>query len=258
MTSEEYVKKSYNFPYTLIIKHKENLLYYFGEVHTNNPDHNQWGKFREFWEEFLIKTESKKRIVFVEGGIPPCEDSESKNILANGGSGLTTFLAIENKIEIYSPEPDRSLEIKMLEEKFSRDEIIYAYFARQSVVWHRFMEPRIDFSKYINNYLNKLSKHADWKDYDFSIDNIKRIHENIFGKKFENDLSLFKSITDPYFSDDNVVVRVIRQISHEREIFIVGEILRFIKSGYSIFVEYGGSHLVVQEPLLREMLEIGE
>jgi len=182
MTREEYVKKIHNFPYTLIIKHKKNILYYFGEVHTNNPDHDQWGKFRKFWKEFLIETEGKKRIVFVEGGIPPCEDDEEKSILINGAPGLATFLATEKNIEIYSPEPDRSLEIKMLEEKFTRDEIIYSYFARQCRTWHRFMEPRIDFNEYINNYLYKISKHTDWKDYDFSIDNIKK-YTKIFLEK---------------------------------------------------------------------------
>ena len=54
------------------------------------------------------------------------------------------------------------------------------------------------------------------------------------------------------------MVGVLRAISFKREDYIVGEILRYIENGYSIFVEYGESHLVVQEPLLREILEIGE
>lgn len=238
-----------------MLKSGLNFLYYFGERHLFKPVDPQWGELEVFWEDFIEKTKNQKRIVFTEGGIRPVEESKEQSIIKHSGMGLVTYLANKENIEVYSPEPDEKYERIELEKVFSRDTIQYYYFARMVLQWGKNNDPKPDFIKYINGYLDNAKKKSDWSDYDFSLDNMKRIHSELFAYSFdENDTDFFYNVSNP------VVIRSeINKVSAAstviRDEYIVGQIDRYINEGYSIFAEYGCSHVVMQEPLLRELFE---
>ena len=255
LTYEQYSKIRHKIPYTLVLGTGSNLLYYFGERHSFNPADEQWVEEKEFWKDFLDKTKDTKRIVFIEGGIRPHEESEEQSIFKHGGMGLATYLAKQESIKTYSPEPNEKYERDELGKEFSKEEIQYYYFARVVHQWGRKQEPKPDFEKYINQYLQGDKKESGWIDFDFSLEAMKKIHTSLFKTAFdENDTDFFYNVVNPVVPK-TIVNKVSAMSSSIRDKYIVGEIKKYISNGYSIFAQYGCSHLVMQEPALRELFE---
>ena len=177
-----------------------------------------------------------------------------KSIRAHGGMGLTEFDARAEKLKLRSPEPPENLERKILEKKYSRDEIQYYYFIRVVHQWTRMLRPRMPFEQYIEAYLQADKRKSGWRRYDFSLRHMKRVHEKLFGTAFnEKNTKHSEKASDPYGSL-SVVCRVVRDSGPYRDEYIVRKIIAYARKGYSIFVHYGGSHAVVQRPLLKELL----
>ena len=125
MTAEDYIKIEHSRPYTFIYRVGDSILYYYGEGtskgHSYDPEDKQWEIEKNFWSGFLRDTEGKKRIVLVEGGKAPIEQTEQEAISKYGGVGLVTFLAAQNGIDTYSPEPEARHEVIELEKNFSKE-----------------------------------------------------------------------------------------------------------------------------------------
>ncbi len=254
MTHEEYEKTQHETPYTYVIRSGTAVLYFFGERHSFNPDDEQWVKVRVFWNSFIAETEGKKRIFFIEGGVRKNEEDEIKAILEQGGLGLVTYLAHKDNVEIYSPEPDASLERIELEKGFSKEEIQYYYFARVAYQWGKIPDPKPDFESYIGKYLKRDKDESNWNVFDFSLEAMKKIHTAIFGTVFdEHDNDFLYSIINPI--DQNTVINKVSRRSGEiRDMHIAEEIRKYMKNGYSIYAQFGAHHAVVEEPLLKEIL----
>lgn len=255
MSYDDYSKTRHGTPYTLSLNSGSNFLYYFGERHSFNPADEQWVEQKKFWQDFLQKTVNQKRIVFVEGGIRPIEENEEQSILKHGGMGLATYLAHQENIETYSPEPSEKYEREELGKKFSKQEIQYYYFARIVHQWSRKQDPKPNFEQYISKYLEGDRRESGWTDFDFSLEAMKKIHANLFENSFdENDADFFYSIINPIVPK-SIVNEVSRMSSDIRDKYIVDEITKYISNDYSIFAQYGCTHVIIQEPLLREILQ---
>ena len=253
MTYDEYQKNRHKTPYLLTIRAGSNFLYYFGERHSFNPEDTQWVEEKEFWNKFLSDTENQKRIVFVEGGKRPDEVDEKQSILKHGGMGLATYFAHQAGIETYSPEPNEKWERSELEKEFTREQIQCYYFSRVVHQWGRKQNPKPVFEEYITHFLEGDKKESGWSDFDFSLGSMKKIHVDIFHTAFnENDADFFYSVVNPV-ELKTIVNKVSRASSEIRDKYIVGKIEEYIKQGYSIFAQYGCSHVVMQEPLLKEI-----
>ena len=254
MTYDKYKNVHHPTPYLFTLKSGSNFVYYFGEKHSFDPDHPQWSDEKEFWNKFLEDTRDKKRIVFIEGGKRPVEADENQSILKHGGMGLVTYLAHEAQIETFSPEPDEKYERSEMEKEFSREEIQYYYFARIVHQWSKKQDPKPDFKEYVNGYLEGDKKESGWVDFDFSLEAMKKIHSNLFNKLFdENDTNLFYDAITPV-ELNTMVNKVSRASSQIRDQYIVQQICDYVSKGYSIYLQYGASHAVMQEPLLKELL----
>lgn len=254
MTEDEYSRIKHKTPYVYKIQTGKQFLYYFGEKHSFNPDDSQWVQVRNFFSDFVKNTENQKRIAFVEAGRPPVKETENGSILEAGGTGLITFLASQLNIEVYCPEPSRVYEIRELEKQFSREEIEYYYFARIVNQWGRIPDPKPKFEEYVSRFLERDEKNSGWNDFDFSYENLKRIHRNMFKAEFnENNSSFFRELVTPV-DLKTTINKVSRASGVIRENYIINEISKYWDNGYSIFIEYGSSHAVIQEPLLKEML----
>lgn len=246
MSHEEYKKTGARAPYTLVIKSGENYLYYFGEAHTSDSGHPQWAKWREFWNEFLAKTEGRKRIVFVEGNSVDVYPTEEQAISIASGMGLTALHASNNSIEIYSPEPNREEEIVELEKEYPRSLINYFYIARQAEQWGRKKDSRPGFEEYVVPH---------FKYYGTTLEEIRATHKELFGADFdETATQFFHEIVDPIFPERSIINKISQRVSGMRDEHIVNKICEYMGKGYSVFGQYGHTHVVVQEPLLREIL----
>lgn len=253
LTYEKYAETPHPIPYKLVLKKNGTSLHYFGEKHTYEPKHPQWDVLKNFWSRFLEETAGRKRVVLIEGGIRPVAGDEEQAIIEYGGMGLLTYLANKEGIEVFSPEPDEKYERAQAEKHFPRDVIQYYYFARVVLQWNRKSEPKPDFVGYITRYLESDREESGWDDYDFSLDHMKSIQMELFYRQFdEHDEKFFYDASNPVIIQSDVN-KVSALSSIIRDQYIVDQIQKYMQDGYSIFAEYGCSHVVMQEPALREM-----
>jgi hypothetical protein len=255
MTPEEYRQTEWPAPYILRLRRADANLYYFGEEHSHDPANPQWDKAKSLWKEFLADS-SQKKVALVEGGVRKAGATEEASIRSDGGMGLVCFLAKTAGIDAASPEPDGSEEYRMLEKEFSRDQIQYYYFARMAYQWMQMGEPKQGFNEYISNSLKWEEHVSGWKDFDFSLDHMKAIHASLFGKPFSLDDSktLYDAI-NPMSESVGPINQVSRTTSRLRDEHIAAAIVRYLEQGCSVYAQFGFSHVVVQEPWLRERLQ---
>ncbi len=239
-------------PYFFIIRNKRQVLYYFGAKHSYDPSHEQFLTLKNFWKDFIIETQNKNCIVLIEGSKRPIMDSEEEAIKRGGEVHFITFLAAKNNIETKTPEPDQKLENKELLKQFSKEEIIYYYFARTVSQWNRHPQ-KPEFKTYIQPYLKKDEEVSQWPNFEFSLNHMKLIHKNLFGTDFnELNSEFFNKIVNPTLTI-SIINKVAATSSRFREIKILQEIEKLWKNGKNIFVVYGQGHAVVQEPVLKTL-----
>lgn len=105
MTSQEYRKLSIRSPYKYVINSGDQFLYYFGDNHSSDPDDSQYNELFKFWKEFVIKTEGRQRIVFIEGGLTPISNTLKEAIRKNSTAGCITYLAKESDMGVSDSKP---------------------------------------------------------------------------------------------------------------------------------------------------------
>ncbi len=253
-TYKEYAVSMHTKPYTYSIDKGQQVLYYFGASHSNDPADPQFIQLKDFWSEFLNKTEGKQRIALNEGGLRKPLDDEKEAIINDSEAGLITSLATKNNILIESPEPTRLIDIGVLAEKYTKDQIQYYYFARMVYQWNR-MNINQSFEEYIDEFLKADKELNGWKDFDFSLENMKQIHKNLFGGEFdERDSEFFYNIIKPTYR--TTVINCFSQDQGvNRDSFIVKEIVKFWEKGNNIFIVFGEAHAFIQGPALEALLK---
>jgi len=254
LTWEEYNKKEILFPYIFQIKNKKQLLLYFGASHTHNSQDDQFDNIKKYWQDFLKNTKNKQCLVLIEGGQRKIYKNSNKAILNDGEAGYITYLSAQSNIEINSPEPPDNFVINKLLKKFSKNKIYYNYFANLILQWHR-LDPVPNLEKYLGNYFYQDKHEFNWKDFEFSLDHMKKIHQDLFNKKFNPlDEDFFYNITTP---TENTCT--INKVSQERglirDVYIVEQIIKYWKEGKNLFIVFGFSHAIVQEPALIKLLK---
>ncbi len=244
-------------PYCFEIENENQLLYYFGANHSRNINNEQFLKLENYWKSFLEKTREKNKVVLVEGGMRKVWDDKKTAVLKDSEAGFITLLASKEGVRKESPEPDAKLEREYLLQSYANDEIQYYYFARVIPAWHQLPEPRQEFSEFMKTYRSSIKEGSygpEWADYDFSLENMKKVHKKIFGSEFnENDKNYIKSVINPT-TEKTIINKVARASSTFRNVYIVSRIEELWKNGESIFVVFGMAHPILQERALKKLL----
>ena len=265
MTYEEYAEVHHDTPYVFEIESGDKKISYFGAEHSRNPQNPM---FEELEQKFL---ETNPDIVFVEGWnrleevkpgiIKGFKKASRENIIKQFGEpGFTMKLAAEAGIDLESPEPKFRDEINhLLERGFGREEIFAFYAYRQIEQYHRTPE-KPELEEYLAPFIQKeFSVAAKWKDFDYSVKHLQEIGNKIWGEKGDlNDPRHAEEKNNPTLSDDTkdrqtVVNEIARQSSRYRDECVVERIKEAIKEKDRLFIVFGATHAVMQEPALRKM-----
>lgn len=236
-------------PYIIKRDTNDQSLVFIGTRHSNDIADPQFEVIKSVWHQFL-KTKSKQpRIVLIEGGAWPARPDIETSVLQAGESGFMTYLAHEEKIPVFSPEPNRKEEADALAKTYGQDVVMLCYFLRQIAQWHRgVVKP--DVRKYMQKILDRFKSNLNWEEFDFSYDNLKLIYQQTLGHIFDlNNEILHRSLVDPT-KDETVINKVAQSSSQYRNLNIAREIIAYWKDGYSIFATYGSGHAYVLEPIL--------
>lgn len=238
--------------YFFKISKKNQCLYYLGVKHSFVPEDVQYPLLDKYWVEFLKETKGRDRVALVEGGKRLLSKSKSEATRRDGEAGYLTYLAGKEGIESYSPEPSLTHEVEELVRRFSVEEIAYYFFTRAFAQWLRLPPGRPSLEKYISSSrsLKNLKDNLASGGFDFSLDNLKKMHDNRHGHKFSpTGCDCIMTDTSPFRNS------VSGASSAFRDRHIVSEVKRFWREGKSIFVVYGRNHAMDQEPLLRKILK---
>ena len=255
MTYEEYSQTIHRPPYFFKIAKSGQLIYYCGERHTNDPKHPEWVQIKKFWDEFVQETKNKHRLVFIEGGKPPIKETADSAILKFGGPGFISFLAHEHSVNIESPEIQLVDLIEKLQLQFTHEQIVYYFFATDVAQWNRYIDPKPDFDAWMQSRLDSDKKKLQWDDIDFSVQGMKTIHEQLFQIPFDkNDELFFRKNVNPV-KVQGVINQVSQAAGRIRDEYVVTKTVEYFKQGYSIYIQFGMTHAVMQEPYLKELIE---
>ena len=253
MTYPEYCSKKQTVPYIFTINNNDQVLHYFGARHSFDPSHSQFLKLKECWKTFLEQTKNKPRVVLVETRVDKNigrYKSESFVVYDKCESGFIQYLANKEKIMVDCPEPSSKLITDLLLNDFLPEEVQYLYFARVAYQWNQFLIKPI-FENYISRFLAQGARRHNWNG---SLGNIKRIHRKLFNTEFDaKDKSFFYNITNPTHTK-TIINQASQRCTILRDVGIVNSILQYWKMGVNVFVVYGCTHAVMQEPALRKML----
>ncbi len=255
MTYEEYIERATTpgKSYIYEIEKDGQVLDYIGVAHIYDLVDEQIAGIRNRFDDFVKKTNRHDRIVLIEGGKRPIASSEEEAMKVGGEPNLVTFWAAQENIDTVSPEPDRQAEADHLLEEFSREEVMHYYFARQVNQWNLMKRPE-SLEDYMGKTLKRHSEFLNWEGFDFSLENMIKIHKEITDQQFNpEDWEFFQALTDPR---KNVAVtnKVCARSSRFRDAHIVSEILRLWKGNKDIFIVYGRTHAIMQEPAIRKFL----
>lgn len=207
----------------------------------------------KLWKNFVALKFNKNSLVVIEALDQKKLSSKSEAIMAGAESAYMEYLAREQKYKIVCPEPSFDRQAKLLLHNFSKDQIEYYFFARTIAQWHRY-KIKPDFKRYIDKFLEMDQRDLGWKNYDFSLRHMKKIHSDIFKKKFDYlDRGFFRRIVSPARSE-TVINQLARVNSENREQAILGNIEKYWKQKKNLFIVYGYAHAFIQRPAIRQMV----
>jgi len=157
-------------------------------------------------------------------------------------------------LKLHFPEPtNKALYNYLLARGFSREQIFVWDFLRTLTQHNQ--------HKYVELFLEKFKEVTNWEDFDYSLKHAMELCEQILGRPvdIENEPNV-TDFTDPIpWEDKRNIQTVLNRISESSSVFrdrkIVSDIVEALKTHKRIFIVYGASHAVMQEPALRKLLE---
>jgi hypothetical protein len=257
MSSDEYAKTTIEFPYQFILSKPDQVLYYFGGNHVHDCKDKQYEKLNLFFSDFLKKTDKKNCVVLVEA-LQNQEKrqkikTKKKACLDHAESSYVTFLAERAGISVLCPEPEEKIVVEQLCKIFDEELVAYKNLAEVAVQYNDVKLVAAD--TVFQNYMAPFVKRdQNLFSIDVSLDAMAKIHEKLFKTQFDpNDRLFFWNAL--YEDEKSIIFQVAEQASILRDLGIVACIDRLLKQGKNIFIAYGGTHAVIQEPAIRQLFK---
>lgn len=257
LSFKEYTRIKHRVPYFYVIKKGEQFLYYFGADHSFDPTHPQFKLLEKQWRNFIKKTKKQSCILLIEIGVKKFNVENPKDaILKYGEPGLAAYLAKKDKINFKCPEPSIKQKTKELINSYKLDEVIYFYFIGILAQWYK-LKSRPEFKKYATFILRQLKQELSWLNFDFSLTNLEKIHQNIFKEELnQNYERTIREAASPV-EYNSTINEISRRNSMFRNRYIVKEIKKLWSKKKNIFIVYGASHAVIQRKELEKLAKKG-
>lgn len=164
------------------------------------------------------------------------------------------FLGKKAGVKIDSPDLSDRDWFNGLAKIFNRDFVAYYDFIRVAYQWNR-TDKSISFKKYASSFLKQNEKSVHWKDFDFSLKNMQRIHKELFKTPFdENDQNFLVSLLD--VNSDKSVINEISRYDDEgfRDLKIIDNISKEWSKKLSLFIIFGAPHAIVMRDILKKIV----
>ena len=266
MSIDDYYKTPHTFPYSFKIEspNKKQLLFY-GEMHSNDPKNKQYQEIENAFNDF------KPDLVVIEG-INKLSKNSPKNIkdtsilkiksesfetLINkcGAPCYVCKIAADNNIPVICPEPPEKDKIDWLIKKGFTQDQIFALWSFEVVNQYLRLQQKPPFDDYISPFLSHFKNQWAWQDYDFSINQMKRVGNLFYGIELNLQDTLFYDRRTSPNSDGTIINKLSAKDTYFRDNYIVNEIKGYLHDYNRIFIVYGASHAIMQEKALRKLMQ---
>lgn len=247
MTYDEYIKVRHPYPYIVEIQFGEGALLYFGAEHTNDPKHPQIAQIEEIWKKF------RPTVAYNEGGNPPVLKSVEEAVSRIGESALVRYLAARDKVPVFSLEPSQADEVAMLLKTYTPEQVKVFYALRQ-VPQYRNSKRDETIETHLNFVLGKwLASVPGLEGAPNSVDELEKSCLWL-SPKLQDWREVPQSWFDPTKSE--AYTNQISRLSGEfRDRHMIKLLIDEVRQGKRVFAVVGGSHVVMQERVLKAELE---
>lgn len=266
MTAEEYSQIEHDRPYVFEVEGDGKKVTYFAPGHSWDPENPVWADLKQKFEE------TNPDIVLVEGfnDLPSRRQqvieaaskySEAEVIGKMAESGLALKLAVEKGIDFDSPEPSFKDEIKALGQEGLSREVIFGYYIFRMVPQWQQHQDKDDFREYVQREIDSIKQNTDWEGFDYSYENAERVAQQLWGEGIDlDDPEYYADKVDPIpweekKNQQTEVNLAARASSRFRDQYIIGRLAEYLKTHDRVFIVYGASHAVMQEPAIRKLLK---
>lgn len=263
MTIDEYSNVKHDKPYIFEVASSDNskCIFFFGAKHTADPNDPMFSQLKASFKNFkpdLVMVEAAPgpkgltREEFNEGIVNQAIDEVIKR---RGEPGFTIRMAVENNIEWFCPEPDRNDEFQyLLEEGYSQQEIQAWALFRNIPVFNKRRGERT-FDEFAQSSITSFLEKTEWEELNSSIEDIINTGLGMIGEKVDvkNDMEIHKYINP---GEGNKMQKLSKLSWAYRDRTILENIVAKLDDYNRIFIVYGASHSVVQEPALRYLISV--
>ena len=246
MTWEEYGKLSHPYPYILRIDSRGGRLVYFGSRHIYDAADPLVVQIQQLWEEFA------PTLALNEGGDPPVASTIENAVGQFGEAGLVRYLAARDDVPVRSLEPDRMQESSHLAPDYSPEQIKLFYVLRQVPHYRRAALP-ISMEKKVEEDLGIIARQYGLEGKPRTLAEIQELCDTLL-PEVTNWRDVPQSFFDPLAKTRHFTNDISRRLSDLRDEHMVDLLNREVSKGARVFAVVGGSHVVMQEPALRDLL----
>ena len=270
LTSKEYmerdiIKKS-DRSYVFNLKNNNKELFFFGTSHITDPNDPLFSEIKEAFESFnpdMVYIEGvpqKGFEYYLEKTISPLSDDAAKR---RGEPAyvakLTSYLKEKQIVDLESPEPTESYEVRLLEERgFSRKEIFQYYFRRLVAQYQRTYNEKPKSMDALIEEIRKRKAYMTTESLGWSQEEISELLDDELKIVELDNIKKYSSEVDPVPWNGKSYGRINQasDVSWKiRDEYIVDRVAEGLKNHNKIFIVYGFSHAVVLRPAMEYLMD---
>ncbi len=230
-------------PYIFEVGSGNGVAYILGIEHTKEENDGQINIIRATWETV------NPEIAFVEGRLGFLFSGLQNPVEYYGEGGATVSLAKRDNIPVYTWEPKRDDEIKLMLEKYSPKQIAAFYALRPYLSDFRFGKPA-DPDQVMSDF---ISTRTDYDGIRGSISNVSQI-DSIWKKDFPT-LRDWRDTSDQFGWPKGWLSELAAMSNNIRDIHLCNAIIEEVEKGKTVFATMGSSHAFRIEKTLRRELQ---
>lgn len=245
MTFEEYKNIEHSVPYVLHLKDKSGAeLLYYGARHSYDPSDPMFDEMTARFQVFQPK------IAFVEGGVVPTVADRNEMIRQDGERGFLCFLCHLHSVPVGNLEPPFDKELKYLLTLYTQEQLFLFYCVRQ-ILQYRHMQSRPSFEEYMGSFAEGMAQRLNLKVATAVLPFLHTLYQQVFDQEL-----VWEAMTDEVvhpFVYKSITNEIARQNSYFRDASHVTKLFEAMQAHNRVFAVVGASHVVMQEPLLRQI-----
>lgn len=250
---EELDKLKPIYPYVFKIEKGDKKLLYYGTKHIFNPDDPEFNEIKKQFAEF------KPEIALWEGTVDMDLSSE-ESARQKGEAVFLNYLAKQVNIPTKNLDVSMEVDLNFQAEKFSKNAAFAFFCLRQMNTLSRMVDQGQEVNEEkislgLENRIKELKGKSGWSDFDFSLENLKKIFKGLLQENLELDISKWNKEWLGQHYHHSVLNEIFRSSIEFRDIYTVNFIIEQFKNYNRIFALMGGSHVYMQEPALRKWFE---